>query len=100
MFIAFVGLRDMGVVVSSAPSPTLITFTNRFMECDYTGGNVNCPWLSLAGLVVTGILTVYMVAGSLFVGELGWDRLPSKDSMTLILTAHFCFFSKIKIKKI
>ena len=61
----------MGVVISSAPSPTLITFTNRFMDCNYTDGNVNCPWLSLAGLVVTGIFTVYMVSGSLFIGEWG-----------------------------
>eukprot|EP00270_Netrium_digitus_P014605 TRINITY_DN4989_c0_g1_i1.p1 TRINITY_DN4989_c0_g1~~TRINITY_DN4989_c0_g1_i1.p1 ORF type:complete len:523 (+),score=109.32 TRINITY_DN4989_c0_g1_i1:57-1625(+) len=85
LFIAFVGLRQMGVVVANSP-PNLIQFNHqRFMYCtnNYKGdGEIDCPWLSLAGLVVTGILTVYMVNGSLLMGIffttfIAWAKFPS-----------------------
>jgi AGZA family xanthine/uracil permease-like MFS transporter len=56
--------------VSSYPASTLIAFNSkRFLYCNNDPINgVLCPWLSLAGLVVTGVLTVYMIAGSLLIG--------------------------------
>eukprot|EP00897_Mesotaenium_endlicherianum_P005733 jgi/Mesen1/5188/ME000258S04286 len=71
LFIAFVGIRSMGVTVANLP-PNLIQFNSkRFLYCNYDwngSGAIACPWLSLAGLVVTGVLTVYMINGSLLIG--------------------------------
>eukprot|EP00271_Cylindrocystis_brebissonii_P015900 TRINITY_DN38970_c0_g1_i1.p1 TRINITY_DN38970_c0_g1~~TRINITY_DN38970_c0_g1_i1.p1 ORF type:complete len:509 (+),score=100.40 TRINITY_DN38970_c0_g1_i1:140-1666(+) len=84
LFIAFVGLRDMGVTVANFP-PNLIQFNSkRFLYCTYNykgDGTIKCPWLSLAGLVVTGVLTVYMINGSLLIGIffvtfISWARFP------------------------
>lgn len=62
----------MGVVVKNNP-PNLIQFNSkRFNYCTYNldgNGIIDCPWLSLAGLTFTGILTVFMINGSLLMGK-------------------------------
>eukprot|EP00850_Spirogloea_muscicola_P011040 SM000067S20317 [mRNA] locus=s67:310511:313684:+ [translate_table: standard] len=69
LFIAFVGMKDMGVSVQNSP-PTLVQFNHvDWNKCFLDdNGAPRCCWLSLAGLVVTGILTVYMIPGSLIIG--------------------------------
>jgi hypothetical protein len=68
VFIAFVGLKQMGAVVQDDP-PNLVQFNKGFNKCflDPSNGPA-CPWLSLAGLTLTGILTVYHLNGSLLIG--------------------------------
>ncbi|KAK9830128.1 hypothetical protein WJX72_009909 [[Myrmecia] bisecta] len=104
IFIAFVGLRDMGVIVA-APYPTLtklastlpygpdgwgssqftsgVTFNSCVMYFDGPPFSVFCPWLSIGGLVFTGILLLWNINGAFIFGILftmfiSWIKFPDK----------------------
>lgn len=59
----------MGVVVKNSP-PNLLQLNKQFNRCynDPDQGPL-CPWLSMAGLTLTAILTVYHLNGSLLIGK-------------------------------
>ncbi|GAQ79544.1 xanthine uracil vitamin c permease [Klebsormidium nitens] len=70
VFISFVGIKSMGVVVQADP-PNLVQLNKQFNRCYNDPSNgPTCPWLSMAGLTLTAILTVYHLNGSLLIGIL------------------------------
>lgn len=59
----------MGVVVQNTP-PNLLQLNKQFNRCYNDPSNgPTCPWLSMAGLTLTAILTVYHLNGSLLIGR-------------------------------
>jgi AGZA family xanthine/uracil permease-like MFS transporter len=102
VFIAFVGVKDMGIIVS-APYPTLLKLASSvpyapggWGSTTYTSGvgfnacviylagppySVVCNWLSIGGLIFTGILVLWncngaLIIGILFVLFIGWIKFP------------------------
>ena len=104
IFISFVGFRDSGFI-TQAPYPTL---TRLNLENQYNGGvvidmsyhdgprwnscvmyfggapfGVQCNWLSLGGLIFTGLLLCWelngaLIAGILFTTFISWIKFPNK----------------------
>ncbi|WIA12239.1 hypothetical protein OEZ85_012305 [Tetradesmus obliquus] len=106
VFIAFVGMKDSGFI-AAAPFPTLvglntewpykhggwgandyhscIGFNSCTMYFDGPPYSVVCPWLAVAGLLVTCVLLVWNVNGAFIIGIFftmfaSWAKFPQKMS--------------------
>ena len=102
LFIAFIGLQNAGLAVDSATLVTLTDFTENFS----TSGI--CALLAVTGLLITSVLYIKRVKGSILIGiavtwilgilcELTGIYVPNAETeaFTLIPSFHMTDFSKL-----
>ena len=102
LFIAFIGLQNAGLAVDSATLVTLVNFRENFSTTGI------CALLALVGLLITAILYIKKIKGSILIGIFSTGILgiiceltgiyvpdPVAEIYTLIPSFHMTDFSKL-----